>query len=1289
MSQDGRLQKYKGRLLVKALLPIALSTIFFGCKQDFTPDNEVVVDNGTPPPVVVEITNPDRDGKAMEFLDRGLVVIPTDKGNALSWRFLGSDQQKISFKLFKNDAVLTNNFVIDKTYFADTKGLPTDNYQVKGYVDGVEVSVSKKVSPWANPYLSIPLKKPANNFVEGVEYSYSANDASAADLDGDGQYELLVKWYPSNAKDNSQSGATGDTLIDAYTLEGNMLWRINLGPNIRSGAHYTQFIAYDFDQDGRAEIAMKTADGTVDGRGTVIGDATAIYRNNAGYVLDGPEFLTMFDGLSGEALDTIDYTPARGNVGDWGDTYGNRVDRFLAGVAYLGDDAPSLLMSRGYYTRAVIAAYDWVDGAFVSRWVFDTNNSEADAVVAGQGAHSLTIGDVDADGYDEIIFGAATLDNDGTVLYSTGLGHGDALHLSDIDPNRPGQEIFMVHECPTCYTKDGVEYGVEMHDAETGAILWYRPSDGADVGRGLSADIDPNYPGNENWGSRGGLIAADGTVVLEGHTEHPASMNFAIWWDGDLARELLDGTNIYKWDAAALTSNTIFEGSLYNAVSNNGTKATPSLAADLFGDWREEVVFANADSTELMVFSTPIATTLRLPTLMHDSQYRTAIAWQNVGYNQPPHPSFYLGTDMDTELLSIRELPQFRTRTIEQGQLTKLVAQGDDDSVTINVYLHGVTAAKTEIFRNTSDNAASRISIGELAAGQSAFDDTTAVPDVTYYYWAVLTDSSGNVIDELEFSKTKLTSSLLPVVVFKAASGTANVQLTWSTKNVDVQSIAVYRADSVDQETMPDRADAVLVGNPDIAATSWVDDSTVEGQKFYYWLEFTEADGDVIASEAQFAEHIITQRTNFTSTYTAEGIALSWNLENYPDVVGSQLYRNTLPQAGGRTRLSVLAASDVMQGTFMDTTAVAGETYWYMFKLTLADGSTPSTDVEGEITFLPNLTNLSATYSGQQIDLAWSLKNFGQEITYGELYRNSKNQLGGRTRIAKSIATEGSFVDTEGLVDGTNYWYMFKLVLADGTTVNTDPEAETQFALPIPKANLFSGLADGGVSLSWNLQDFFNEITNISLYRNTQNSQDGRELVSSNLTLQGSYSDTANLVEETTYWYMFEVSFADGTSYNTEPEAEIKYEAAPVITAVILEENRPGFCGVDGAVESNNLGFTGDGFANTDNETSKGVYWKVNVGEAGSYKFTFVYANGGADNRWGRLDINGAEAVAKVDMGPGDWTTYVPVEVMVELEAGEANITLISRTAGGLGNVDSLTIESTTGGNAPTPVVCQ
>jgi rhamnogalacturonan endolyase len=466
------------------------------------------------------------------------------------------------------------------------------------------------------------------------------NDGAPADLDGDGQYELVVKWQPTNAKDNSQRGYTGNTFVDAYKLDGTRLWRIDLGRNIRAGAHYTHVVAYDLDGDGKAEVMMKTADGTVDGRGQVIGDANADHRNATGYILAGPEWITVFNGLTGAAMASADYDPPRGGQGEaWGDAYGNRVDRFLAGVAYLDGERPSAVFSRGYYTRAVIAAWDWRGGQLTKRWVFDSDADSASKPVAGQGAHWFSVADVDGDGRDDIIYGAATVASTGKTLYSTGLCHGDALHVSAFDPAREGQQVFMVHETPRCYG----EHGLEMHDAATGKILWSMSGRNTDVGRGVCFDIDAAYPGAECWGSIGGLMSASGKLISE---QHPNRYNFAIWWDGDLLRESLDHVAIDKWNPAAFKFEPLLNGKLFGAASNNGTKGNPVLSADLFGDWREEVVWRNEDSTALLVFTTPHPTAHRLVTLMHDPQYRVQVAAQNAGYNQPPHTSYHLGAAM-------------------------------------------------------------------------------------------------------------------------------------------------------------------------------------------------------------------------------------------------------------------------------------------------------------------------------------------------------------------------------------------------------------------------------------------------------------------------------------------------------------------------------------------------------------------------------------------------------------------------------------------------------------------
>ncbi|MEK4272083.1 rhamnogalacturonan lyase [Paenibacillus sp. FSL R7-0026] len=570
----------------------------------------------------------------MEYLDRGVVAVKTGTGVFVSWRLLGTEGSNVSFNVYRDGTKVNATPITSSTNLQDASGTSSSKYTVRAVVSGAEQAASAAASVWGNNYLSVPLSVPAGGTTpDGVAYTYSANDASAGDLDGDGEYELIVKWDPSNSKDNSQSGYTGEVFIDAYKLNGTRLWRISMGKNIRAGAHYTQFMVYDLDGDGKAEVAMKTADGTKDGTGVVIGDASKDYRNSSGYVLSGPEFLTVFNGQTGKALSTVNYEPARGNVSDWGDNYGNRVDRFLAAIAYLDGERPSLVMARGYYTRSVLVAYNWRNGQLTKQWTFDSNTS-GNSGYAGQGNHNLSVADVDGDGKDEIVYGAMAVDDNGKGLYTTGLHHGDAMHLSDLDPDRPRLEVFQVHETPS-------NAGVEFRDAGTGQLIWGVKTT-KDIGRGMAADIDPRYKGAEVWAD-GSLYTAKGQKL---GTTLPSSTNFGIWWDGDLLRELLDSNRIDKWNYANSTTMNLLTAS--GVSSNNGTKSTPNLQADLFGDWREEVVWRTNDSSALRIYTTTAVTDKRIYTLMHDPVYRLGVAWQNVAYNQPPHTGFYLGEGMST-----------------------------------------------------------------------------------------------------------------------------------------------------------------------------------------------------------------------------------------------------------------------------------------------------------------------------------------------------------------------------------------------------------------------------------------------------------------------------------------------------------------------------------------------------------------------------------------------------------------------------------------------------------------
>ncbi len=574
--------------------------------------------------------------RQMEALDRGLVAVKVNNGVFLSWRSLGTDTPSTQFNIYRNGNLVNPQPISGATNYVDAQGNNSSNYIVKTLVDGSVIETSKTVTPWAYQYLPIQLNRPDGGTTpDGVAYTYTPNDCSVGDLDGDGEYEIVVKWDPSNSKDNSQSGYTGNVYLDGYKLNGTHLWRIDLGRNIRAGAHYTQFMVYDLDGDGIAEIACRTAPGTIDGIGNYViinnDNPNTDYRNSKGYILSGPEYLTVFDGTTGAELASVAFQPARGSVSSWGDSYGNRVDRFLAAVAYLDGERPSLVMGRGYYTKTLLTAYDYREGNLTLRWNYNSGTSNVEAY--GQGNHNLSVGDVDNDGKDEIIYGACAIDHDGNFMYRTGLGHGDAMHVSDLDPDRPGLEVWTVHE------EKSAAYGYEMHDAGNGQIIWGTKTE-TDNGRGLAADIDPNHRGFEMWSSSGaGVYDCKGNQIS---TSKP-SINFRIYWDGDLQDEILDGTKLDKWNGNG--TNRLFTFYQHNnAKEINTTKANPCLSADILGDWREEVIYYNsADPSQIMIFTTVIHTEHRLYTLMHDPVYRMGVAWQNVAYNQPPHLGFYIG----------------------------------------------------------------------------------------------------------------------------------------------------------------------------------------------------------------------------------------------------------------------------------------------------------------------------------------------------------------------------------------------------------------------------------------------------------------------------------------------------------------------------------------------------------------------------------------------------------------------------------------------------------------------
>ncbi|MCQ2416942.1 MAG: dockerin type I domain-containing protein [Oscillospiraceae bacterium] len=630
-----------------------------------------------------------------ENLDRGIVAVNTGNGMMVSWRFLANDNDKSEFRLYRNDTLIYTSKPEMATSFLDKGGNASSKYRVDTYVGDKKTSSDTCTMISGNGYFDIPMNIPAGGTSpDGVAYGYSANDCSVGDVDGDGVYEIFVKWDPSNSHDNSQSGYTGNVYIDCYRLTGEQLWRVDLGKNIRAGAHYTQYLVADFDGDGKCEMTCKTADGTVDGKGKMLGDGSRDYRNSGGYILDGPEYYSLFDCETGAIIDTVSYEFPRGTVKQWGDNYGNRCDRFLGTVAYLDGVHPSAVSIRGYYTRMTAVAYDVVNKKLVKRWAYDSGFNEAKNTGFGNGNHNCMPADVDNDGKDEVIVGAVAFDDNGKILWCTNLGHGDAMHLGDFLPDRPGMEVWVCHEHEP--------YGVSLIDAANGQLLVHENRD-KDTGRCCADNVWTGNPGGEFWGSRSSAVFDGSGKTI--NMSCPA-MNFVIWWDGDLERELLDDITITKINQSG-GIDELFKAA--GCASCNGTKATPNLSADLFGDWREELMLHTSDSKYLRIFCTPYETQYRITTLMHDTQYRSQVASQQNCYNQPPHTSFYLGSDQplpdrpavtingsltgSTSPAAVDTAKAFRIKNANSGLY---LANVDDNAIQVPANLNGNTIWRFE-----------------------------------------------------------------------------------------------------------------------------------------------------------------------------------------------------------------------------------------------------------------------------------------------------------------------------------------------------------------------------------------------------------------------------------------------------------------------------------------------------------------------------------------------------------------------------------------------------------------